>query len=77
MIRRFPGGVHTIVTAEAVPTDSRMIELRVEPTTRGMTVLAGIAALNVIRRFPGGVHTIVTAEAVPTDSRMIEARVRP
>lgn len=65
------------MTASAVSHDLTMVELHIEPTTRGMAVLARIRALNVIRRFPSGVHAIVTAEAVATDSRVIEARVRP
>ena len=42
-----------------------------------MTILASIAALNVIYRFSGGIDAIVTAKAIPTDRCMIEPGVHP
>ena len=54
-----------------------MIEGRIRPGRRSVTVLAGIGCLQMIRRFTRSARSIVTAETTARNTRMIEGRVRP
>ena len=54
-----------------------MIEGRIRPRGRSVTVLTSIRRLQMIGRFTRSARSIVTAETSGCDSRMIKGRVRP
>lgn len=70
--------VSTVVAAEAVARDVDMVEVRGQPANRRMTVVAVVAAGDVIQVFPGGREAIMAGAARAQNLRMVDhVRRRP
>jgi len=62
----------TIVTANAITTDTSMVENSTRPGKGTMAIVAIIATLNMLRVFARRYHSIVTTLATPRYSKMID-----
>jgi hypothetical protein len=71
------GRFRSVVAAEAISRNARVIERACRPVLRVVTGRAIIRALNVIRRFSHG-HSAVVARCARAHRRLVfELRVRP
>ena len=68
----FAGSVGAIVAIDAVAGDIHMIEIRRQPANRRMTVVAGVAAGDVVRGFSGRRKAIMAGAAAAHYLRMVD-----
>lgn len=62
-----------IVTADAITTDTGMVENSILPGKGAMAIVAIFATLNMLRVFTRRYHTIVTTLAAPCYGKMIDS----
>ena len=72
MRRSLAGGFHAIVAVDAVARNIYMVEIRRQPAKRRMTVVAGVAAGDVVECFPGRRETVMAGAAVAHHLRMVD-----
>ena len=68
----FAGSVGAIMTVDTIASDVDVIEIRRQPANRRMTVVAGVAAGDVVRGFPGRREAIMAGAAVAHHLRMVD-----
>ncbi len=76
MGRVFAGRSHSIVTVATVSGDAGMIEIGGNPADRGMTIVTGIAAIDMCRILAGRDRAVVTAVAGTNNLRVIDSHCR-
>ena len=64
--------IHTIVAVDAIPGDVQMIEIGWQPSGRGMAIVAGIAACQMIQVFAGRGNAIMTGTALTDNLHVID-----
>ena len=72
MRRSLAGGVGAVVAVDAVARNIYMVEVRRQPAKRRMTVVAGVAAGDVIQVFPGRRETVMAGAAGAHHLRMVD-----